>query len=84
LNAHKSELQGCVTQNVCELGMHEYLLSQQYGSDMRVELEREVNYNAKVTNFAHSVNRLVVNTVTNVTHVDITQYNAGTISHRYR
>ena len=48
---------------------------------MRVELEREVNYNAKVTNFAHSVNRFVINTVMNVTHVDITQYNAGTISH---
>ena len=28
---------------------------------MRVELERGVNYNAKVTHFAHSVNRVVTN-----------------------
>ena len=46
---------------------------------MRVELERGVNYNAKVAYFAHSVNRLVINTVMNVTRVDITQYNAGAL-----
>ena len=51
--------------------MHENLLSQHI-ADMRVELERGVNYNAKVAHFAHSVNRLVINNVINVAGVDIT------------
>ena len=51
---------------------------------MRVELERGVNYNAKVAHFAHSVNRLVINNVMNVAGVDIIQYNAGALSYRYR
>ena len=41
-------------------------------ANMRVELERGVNYNAKVAHFAHSVNRLVINNVINVAGVDIT------------
>jgi len=44
---------------------------------MRVELERGVNYNAKVAHFSHGVNRFVINTVMIVTRVDITQYDAG-------
>jgi len=51
---------------------------------MRVELERGVNFNAKVAHLAHSVNRLVINNVMNVAGVDITQYNAGALSYRYR
>ena len=50
---------------------------------MRVELERGVNYNAKVAHFAHGVNRLVINNVINVAGVDIT-HNAGALSYRYR
>jgi len=50
---------------------------------MRVEFERGVNYNAKVAHFTHGVNRLVTDTVMNVTRVDITQYNAGALSYRY-
>ena len=51
---------------------------------MRVELDRGLNYDAKVTHFDHSVNRLTTNTVMNVTHVLITQYNAGALVNRYR
>jgi len=51
---------------------------------MRVKLERGVNYNAKVAHFAQSVNRLAINTVTNVAGVDITLYDAGALSYRYR
>jgi len=43
-----------------------------------------VNYNAKVAHLSHSVNRLVINAVMNVTRIDIAQYNAGALSYRYR
>ena len=58
--------------------MHEYF------ADVGVELERGVNYNAKVTHFAHSVNRLAINTVMDITRGHITQYNAAVHSYRYR
>ena len=51
---------------------------------MRVELERGVNFNAKVAHFSYGVNRLVINNVMNVAGVDITQYNVGAPSYRYR
>jgi len=51
---------------------------------MRVELDRGVSYNAKVTHFAGSINKLSMNTVMNVTRVDVTQCNAGALSYRYR
>ena len=78
-----AEFQGCVTQNICELGMHENLLSQQYRWYASWTWERSQLYNAKVAHFARSVNRLVINTAMNVTRVDITQYNAGALSYRY-
>ena len=59
-----AEFQGCVTQNIS--------LSEQYSRYARWTYERGVNYNAKVAHFVHRVNRLVINTVMNVTRVDIT------------
>jgi len=51
---------------------------------MRVELDRGVNYNAKVTHFAGNINKLIIHTAMNVTRVEITQCNAGALSYRYR